>query len=412
MTVSSYGYVTIIARVLLSLNAYKIDLEKNWLYKGQQFQSRFKVISTANSAEAANYEIISVEVYSDDLAPQALNPFHFNNELRLIYGNASAISQRIQLLVEFSAGGSHFQQLVPIEFISGTFIYIKNGKIAIRTALEILYLTMTWSDANIVLLKSESGFQVNPGLYVLFGDSMLAAYQLNNMYYSKLDKSQNGTSQFSLHFEDLQNPSNTLAMRGVIQDFMKLNEPPYHPVNFSSVVYRYHVSVEVHISIPKFLDDNVNSENLLYSAVVADAFGNTNVAWLHFFNSSLEFSGTPKSDPDLLGYFQASSAPHRTVNYQINVTASDGYEESAISFWLEIYNYAPNYNESMFQFTSRTIHVTEQLEYTIPKEAFTDPDPQDSISFQYGSLPAWLSFSQITNSFIGTPTCSHLLACN
>ncbi len=120
-------------------------------------------------------------------------------------------------------------------------------------------------------------------------------------------------------------------------------------------------------------------------------------SWLSFNTSSLTFSGTPREGDD--------------ETFDIRVTATDHSSASVVSdFTLTVLavNDAPYVNESV-PILDQTLTQESEFEFTIPANAFLDPDSSTltySAALTNGQLLStlpWISFNPLTRTFTGRP---------
>ncbi len=143
-----------------------------------------------------------------------------------------------------------------------------------------------------------------------------------------------------------------------------------------------------------FTDPNI-SDILSYSAELAD--GNALPAWLSFDIATQTFSGTP-DNPDV-----------GIIDLRVIATDLAG-ETVSDSFLLTVEaisqtNQTPILDNSI---GDQTVDEDQGFSFIVPAATFSDPDVGDSLTFSASlddgsTLPAWLSFDALTQTFSGTP---------
>jgi Ca2+-binding RTX toxin-like protein len=168
------------------------------------------------------------------------------------------------------------------------------------------------------------------------------------------------------------------------------NDAPVQTAALSS--WQAHEDQAFSYTVPAGLFSDVDlGDTLTYTATLAD--GSPLPAWLSFNPATRAFSGTPDGlDADILS---------------IVVKAEDGSGASASG---GLYILVGGVNDApVAALPLADIDVTygDSVDYTIPREAFTD---EDSIGIALsakllggGALPSWLVFDAATRSFSGSP---------
>jgi YD repeat-containing protein len=146
------------------------------------------------------------------------------------------------------------------------------------------------------------------------------------------------------------------------------------------------------IAADAFADANAD-EILSYGASLAD--GSALPAWVSFNAATRTFSGTP-------GNGEVGS-----LNLKVTATDSGGASASS-SFSVTVVN-ANNAPVSTHAISAQSVSQDQHWTFTVPADAFTDVDAGDSLSYSVtladgSSLPSWLGFDALTQTFGGTPS--------
>jgi Ca2+-binding RTX toxin-like protein len=83
-----------------------------------------------------------------------------------------------------------------------------------------------------------------------------------------------------------------------------------------------------------------------------------------------------------------------------SVLADPDFGSVAQSIFLDAGNSAPEVSNPM---ADQSASEDSLLSFTVPQDAFTDPDAGDTLAYSVDDLPAWLSFDAETQTFTGTP---------
>lgn len=153
---------------------------------------------------------------------------------------------------------------------------------------------------------------------------------------------------------------------------------------------------ELYILLPEYYFEEIdNFDSLTYSLKLSN--NDELPDWMSFNNNNLEFILYPEND--------------NVGDYELVFVATDTYNESAeiiFNLHVENVNDAPILN---IPFTDQEVHAFEELNYTIPENAFIDIDVNDSLTYEVtfengNQLPIWLSYNYHTNTISGTPSSS------
>jgi uncharacterized delta-60 repeat protein len=138
-----------------------------------------------------------------------------------------------------------------------------------------------------------------------------------------------------------------------------------------------------------------NGDTLTYTATLADSNNSPLPSWLTFNETTKTFSGTPPTD--------ASS-----LNLRVKVTDPSGLS-AADEFTLTIApaNQAPIVANPI---ADQNATGDTDFSFTIPANSFSDPNPNDTLTYSAtladannSRLPSWLLFNPSTKTFSGTP---------
>lgn len=148
---------------------------------------------------------------------------------------------------------------------------------------------------------------------------------------------------------------------------------------------------------PNLFIDRDGTDKLSFKATQAD--GSDLPSWLNFDPVLLRFSGTPMSDA--------------VGDWKFKLVAQDNAQASAqdhFSIYVEGINHAPELAKPLLPFCLR---VGQPNAYTIPLDAFVDPDKGDNLSLSVSmadgrAMPSWLGFDPMSRSLSGTPTGDNL----
>ncbi|WP_193771107.1 putative Ig domain-containing protein [Candidatus Magnetaquicoccus inordinatus] len=133
-------------------------------------------------------------------------------------------------------------------------------------------------------------------------------------------------------------------------------------------------------------------DQLTYSATLAD--GSPLPDYIHFDADSRTFSSTALGNAE---------------QYMLRLTATDRYGAHTSSDFRLTVNTPPTAEQAL---DNQTVNQHEALLYTLPADAFSDPDSWDSsLHLQYRATPidsqqpdpTWLHFNPLTRQFYGTP---------
>ncbi|MDR1920385.1 MAG: putative Ig domain-containing protein, partial [Candidatus Adiutrix sp.] len=188
--------------------------------------------------------------------------------------------------------------------------------------------------------------------------------------------------------------------------FQNLRLPPYLPENHAPDINNGLIedqTVETGQSfslvLPNDMFTDQDGDSLSYVATLANHI--VLPSWLHFDENTLTLSGT---------------APSEEGSFTIRIASFDGRDVSDnVFFEINVIddgsgsvdpgtgvgtNSAPELANS---FAPQKIKVGQNFTWTLPAEAFSDPD-DDELSYLVSNLPSWLSYDAETFTLSGTPT--------
>ncbi len=177
----------------------------------------------------------------------------------------------------------------------------------------------------------------------------------------------------------------------VHQDYPRLRASSFPPVQVVNPIAdkSYPIGLPFSFSFPTNTMEDPSDANLDYTAQLPG--GSALPGWLTFTTSTRTFSGTPP-----LGTLGSSEI-------EVIATNDDAYGESEV-FTLTITNCAPTQDNALMD---QTVAVGEALNYAFAANTFSDCEGH-ALSYAAqqsggGLLPSWLSFTDGTRTFSGTP---------
>lgn len=172
-----------------------------------------------------------------------------------------------------------------------------------------------------------------------------------------------------------------------------VNRAPAVATTLSDAIARKGEAWTYLVPVATFADPDAG-DTLTYRATLAD--GSALPTWLSFDAATRTFSGTAPA-----------SAPASPLNLTVTATDAGGLSAST-GFTLDITASANGAPVAGQPLQSASVDEDTAFTYTVPADAFTDPDAGDTLVYTAtladgSALPAWLQFDAATRTFSGTP---------
>jgi len=173
---------------------------------------------------------------------------------------------------------------------------------------------------------------------------------------------------------------------------INVNDPPTVTMSLPNLTIDEDTPFAYTVSRNLFTDIDID-DVLTYSATLAD--GSVWPDWLSFNPTNLTFSGLPTQT--------------HVGSYTLQLEAKDlagATVETRFTLIVRNQNDAPFVTQPI---PNQTANEDELYQYIIPVGTFTDPDPNDHLTYTVAlseglPLPDWLTFDPATQTFSGTPT--------